>query len=353
MSLIVEIEKNVGTFHLKTSFHTEQEWLGILGASGSGKTMTLKCIAGIETPDKGRIILNGRTLFDSERHINLPIRKRKAGYLFQNYALFPHMTVKENIIINIDKNKQKDILEREANRFQIEGLLGRKPTELSGGQQQRVALARIFASEPEILMLDEPFSALDEYMKEKIFREMMGTLKSFQGEVLMVSHSRNEIYEFGDKILIIQNGTSILEGGKNEVFDNPIYIEAAILTGCKNISKVKIVSKNEVKALDWGIKLTFNEEKAILPNHTHIGIRAHDIELEENCYKSGDSFEAVVKNIYERPFEYDLIIKMGESDQFLWWKVPKNKVKSEFYVNKKIIVKLPLEKIVLLEEYGT
>lgn len=350
MSLIVDIEKQVGNFHLHTSFHVEKEWLGILGASGSGKTMTLKCIAGIEMPDRGKIILNGRTLFDSGKKINLPARKRKAGYLFQSYALFPHMTVKENILVNVEKEKQKEVLERETQRFQIQDLLEHRPGELSGGQQQRVALARIFASEPEVLMLDEPFSALDEYMKEKIFREMMDTLHTFDGEVLMVSHSRNEIYEFGEKLLIIQNGTSILEGGKKQIFQYPTYVEAAILTGCKNISKIKKISNYEIEAIDWGIKLRFNENTPVFPSHTHIGIRAHDVEI-ENRYSEGDnSFEAIIKKIYERPFEYDLIIEIGTHKQTLWWKVPKNTTLPVFKCNEKILIRLPKQKLILLED---
>lgn len=348
MSLIVDIEKSVGNFHLHTSFHIENEWLGILGASGSGKTMTLKCIAGIEIPDRGKIILNGRTIFDSDKKINLPVRKRNAGYLFQNYALFPHMTVKENIIVNVDKEKRKQILEQETERFQLRELLNRKPQELSGGQQQRVALARIFASEPEILMLDEPFSALDEYMKEKIFREMMDTLKNFNGEVLMVSHSRNEVYEFGEKLLIIENGRSILAGNKKQVFQHPTYVEAAVLTGCKNISKIKKLSNNQVEAIDWGIKLKLDRTIQLQPYHTHIGIRAHDIEKETINSQGYNCFEAVIKNIYERPFEYDLIIKIGLQNQTLWWKIAKSSQLPVLKCNEKILIYLPSHKLILL-----
>ncbi|MSS62853.1 sulfate/molybdate ABC transporter ATP-binding protein [Velocimicrobium porci] len=351
MSLLVDIEKKVGSFCLKTKFNTKEQWLGILGASGSGKSMTLKCIAGIETPDKGRIVLNDRILFDSEKGINLPARLRKAGYLFQNYALFPHMTARENILVSVEKGRQKEVLEREAARFQIETLLDQRPAELSGGQQQRVALARIFASEPEVLMLDEPFSALDEYMKEKIFREMMDTLQSFQGEVLMVSHSRNELYEFGEKLLIIQNGLTILEGEKKALFEQPVYVEAAILTGCKNISRIRKVSDCIVEAIDWGITLDVGEhyQENI---HTHIGIRAHDIERVITREKNiRNKMSGMVKKIYERPFEIDMLIENGKSEHILWCKVPKGSIKNaNLEEDKPITICLPPEKLIYLRE---
>ena len=179
MSLQAAIKKRFSGFSLDVSLNTDGGVMGILGASGSGKSMTLKCIAGIETPDEGRIVLNGRVLFDSEKHINLPPQKRKVGYLFQNYALFPNMTVETNIAAGLSgsKEEKQEAVARMIRLFKLEGLEKRYPSQLSGGQQQRVALARILVYEPDVIMLDEPFSALDYYLKEQLqfqVREVLG-----------------------------------------------------------------------------------------------------------------------------------------------------------------------------------
>ena len=166
MALEVDIEKKLGDFRLRAAFTCDKGITGILGASGSGKSMTLKCIAGIERPDRGRIVLDGRVLFDSRQKINLKPQKRRVGYMFQNYALFPTMTVTQNIAAGqgISADRVREMIER----FHLKGLEGHYPSELSGGQQQRVALARIMAYRPDLILLDEPFSALDDNLKERL-----------------------------------------------------------------------------------------------------------------------------------------------------------------------------------------
>ncbi len=177
MALEVAIKKYYPDFSLDVNFYTEKGILGVLGASGCGKSMTLKCIAGIETPDEGKIILNARVLFDSEKKINLSPQKRNIGYLFQNYALFPHMNVEENIAVGIKiKEEKNEIIAKYLKIFHLENLKKAYPKNLSGGQQQRVALARIFASQPDILMLDEPFSALDDFLKWQVELELAKVL---------------------------------------------------------------------------------------------------------------------------------------------------------------------------------
>lgn len=167
MKLDVQIKKILRDFVLNVEFSVRDEVFTLLGASGCGKSMTLKMIAGIETPDAGRIILNGRTLFDSAKKINLPPQARRVGYLFQNYALFPNMTVSENILFAAVGTRDEKILRLKENltRFELDGLEKSYPHELSGGQAQRVAFARVLASHAEILLLDEPFSALDSHLK--------------------------------------------------------------------------------------------------------------------------------------------------------------------------------------------
>ena len=182
MSVFVDLEKRLkGDFHLKVAFEAENEILALLGASGCGKSMTLRCIAGIVRPDRGRIVLNGRTLFDSERHIDLPPQQRGVGYLFQQYALFPHMTVEKNVCAGTREGtraERKAAVQRILRTLGLEELAQRLPANLSGGQQQRAALARILVGKPEILLLDEPFSALDEHIKWKIELELADTLRA-------------------------------------------------------------------------------------------------------------------------------------------------------------------------------
>ena len=156
MSLYVDIEKRLGAFRLQSKFEVAGETLALLGASGCGKSMTLKCIAGIVTPDRGRIVLNGRVLFDSEKKIDLTPQQRRVGYLFQQYALFPNMTVEQNILCGIregSRAEKRALAAEKIRMFRLEGLEKKHPAQLSGGQQQRVALARILCSEPQALLL--------------------------------------------------------------------------------------------------------------------------------------------------------------------------------------------------------
>ena len=170
MSLVVDIRKSLGDFRLDVSFTAEDGVMGILGPSGCGKSMTLRCIAGVEKPDEGRIELDGVTLFDSARGINLRPQRRRVGYLFQNYALFPNMTVRQNILCGLrhekDRAKREQLMSEYIELMQLGGLEGHYPSQLSGGQQQRVALVRILVNRPRLLMLDEPFSALDSHLRE-------------------------------------------------------------------------------------------------------------------------------------------------------------------------------------------
>ena len=198
--LEVQIYKKLAEFDLDVSFQVNDNILGLMGASGSGKSMTLKCIAGIETPDQGRIVLNNRVLFDSEKKINVPIQKRNVGYMFQSYALFPNMNVYENISVGLRARKVKDVdivVQKVMQQFRIFELASRYPKQLSGGQRQRVALARLMAYEPDVLLLDEPFSALDEDLKEDLLRELKSELQ-ISKPVVFVSHNKEEVNELCD-----------------------------------------------------------------------------------------------------------------------------------------------------------
>ena len=209
--LEVQIYKKLAEFDLDASFQVDDNVLGLMGASGSGKSMTLKCIAGIETPDQGRIVLNNRVLFDSEKKINVPIQKRNVGYMFQSYALFPNMNVYENISVGLRARKVKDVdivVQKVMQQFRIFELASRYPKQLSGGQRQRVALARLMAYEPDVLLLDEPFSALDEDLKEDLLQELKSELQ-ISKPVIFVSHDKEEVNKLCDLKYKIKQGEII------------------------------------------------------------------------------------------------------------------------------------------------
>ncbi len=209
--LEVQIYKKLEEFDLDISFQVDDNILGLMGASGSGKSMTLKCIAGIEMPDQGRIVLNGRVLFDSEKKINVPIQKRNVGYMFQSYALFPNMNVYENISVGLRARKVKDVdivVQKVMQQFRIFELASRYPKQLSGGQRQRVALARLMAYEPDVLLLDEPFSALDEDLKKDLLQELKSELQ-ISKPVIFVSHDKEEVNYLCDLKYKIKQGEII------------------------------------------------------------------------------------------------------------------------------------------------
>ncbi|MGL5693667.1 MAG: sulfate/molybdate ABC transporter ATP-binding protein, partial [Peptostreptococcaceae bacterium] len=278
MSLYIDIQKELQSFTLKSKFEQESGVLGFLGESGSGKSMTLKCIAGLENPSEGKIVLNDRVLYDSEKNINLSPQERKVGFLFQNYALFPHVNVIKNIEIGLEhlkKDERKKISDEYIKRLNLEGLENRYPWQLSGGQQQRVALARALAPSPELLLLDEPFSALDYHLRSNMEKELMEILNDFKGNVIFVTHDREEAYRVCDNIIVYENGKSMKKKSVQNLFDNPSsYIEAKI-TGCKNISSINIINENTIIAKDWNIEIKLN--KVIDKKYRYIGIREHHI----------------------------------------------------------------------------
>ena len=219
--LYVNIEKRLDRYILKANFKCEKDTLALFGASGAGKSMTLKCIAGIEKPDRGVIQLNDRVLFDSNKNINLPPQKRHVGYLFQDYALFPDMTVSGNILSamrKLPKAEREQKLSDLIKRFQLNGLEKRRPELLSGGEKQRVALARIFASSPEVLLLDEPFSSLDTLLKLQLIPYIREIITDFGGETIMVSHDIEEVRQLCPKLITITDGVTSIETNTEDYY---------------------------------------------------------------------------------------------------------------------------------------
>ena len=339
--LKVDIQMELKEFDLIVGFELKNKRLGILGPSGCGKSMTLKSIAGIVTPNEGIVRLKTdeeTTYFDSSKKINLKPQKRNVGYLFQNYALFPNMTVEENIAIGIDKN-EKEIVSEMVKRFQLNGLEKRYPRQLSGGQQQRVALARIMAYSPDVILLDEPFSAMDTFLKEQLRIELSKSLKDFDGFSIMVTHDRDEAFQFCDELIVLDQGKIVAKGDTYEIFENPRKVQVARLTGCKNISKVEIIDDYHLKSLDWGI--TFEVSEKISSNITHIGIRAHDFIAAEK--DDVNAFETTNATIMEMPFEWEITLPNG-----LWWKYDKQIWEHEFELPK--YLRVDPKEIILLEE---
>lgn len=255
MSLVVNIKKRFASFSLNVSFSTEGGIYSLLGCSGSGKSVTLKCLAGIITPDEGEIILDGKTLYSSEKHINLPPQKRKVGYMFQNYALFPNMTVKQNIMVGmsylpsylsfIKKSKYQEIIKL----LRLERIQFNKPHQISGGEAQRVALARILVSSPQIILLDEPFSALDEHLRTHLQIEMKDILTKYGKEVIIVTHDKNEALLLSSHVATIDKGSIINVLRSEKIFSSPIHRASAELLGYKNFS---LLDGNNSS---WGIKV--------------------------------------------------------------------------------------------------
>ena len=304
MSLEVNIEKKLNGFTLRSEFTAGNTATALLGASGCGKSMTLRCIAGIVKPDMGRIVLDGRVLFDSEQHIDLPPQQRGVGLLFQNYALFPNMTVEQNILCGLkaekDKAARKARCEEMLRAMRLEELASRRPAELSGGQQQRTALARILVGKPKILMLDEPFSALDSYLREEVEGEVGALLAGFSGTALLVTHNRDEAYRLCPEMIVMDGGRVLRAGATKAVFADPQSTTAARLTG-------------------WNAPLHL---AARVPEGcTAVGIRAHDF---APCAPGAPNALPVQRlSTSENPFDWNVIFAAPDGTTRLWWKVSK------------------------------
>ena len=318
--LAIEIEKHFHEFTLQINCDCKDSSIGILGASGAGKSMLLRCIAGIEKPDTGKIILNGKVLFDANQGINLPSRDRHVGFLFQNYALFPHLTVAKNIGFSLPKHisitKRNQYITEQLLSIEMQGLGDRYPHQLSGGQQQRVALARALITQPDILLLDEPFSALDTHLRSQMERELISVLSNYQGITLFVTHNINEAYRICQNLMILERGKVIAYGEKSDICDRPTSIEAARLTGCKNFSRAEKIGDRTVKALDWNCTLELDILASSCPDH--IGIRAHHLVFSTSSPHAPNTFPCWLARTSETPHFVTLYIKLNYPPEHDW-----------------------------------
>jgi len=345
LGIKVQVKKKFSGFDLDVDFVSSSSRIGILGRSGCGKTVTLKSIAGIQDIDKGYIKVNGNVFVDSKKRINLKPQQRKVGYLFQNYALFPTMSAAKNIMAGLSGQvEEKRIRAAEMiERFHLKGLEDHLPGQLSGGQQQRVALARIMAYEPEMILLDEPFTALDGFLKDRLQQEMLEMLDEYEGIVILVSHNRDEIYRFSEDLLIMEAGKIVCSGETKEVFRNPGGREAASLTGCKNIVPVKRLHDRLVDIPDWGIKI--RSTKVLPAEFSYIGYHAHDF-IPVWGENNGNSIPFNLKSTAELPFEQQYFLNAQGME--ICWFVQRELIKEIESRGLPRFLKIDPEKIVYL-----
>lgn len=324
MAIEVRIHREFDDFKLDVQFQSESRRIGILGASGCGKSLTLKSIAGIERPETGKIESAGKVFFDSAKKIWMPPQERNVGYLFQNYALFPTMTVEKNIGIALrcgKKEKEKKVRDM-IDRFSLQGLEKKLPGQLSGGQQQRTALARIMIYEPDMILLDEPFSALDSYLKEQTQRECLELLQDYPGTVILVSHSRDEIYRFSEEVLVMDGGKAVIQKTVKELFEHPQKVAAAKLTGCKNIEEIVWKDGKHLYVPGWDMVIPAGMGN--VGDAQAIGIRAHEFTTERTESDGELVFPVYKSEVKEDLFEYHVQFFTSERAKTpVVWKVSK------------------------------
>lgn len=311
MSISVSVKRKLETFELDVHFSSHEKIVGLLGASGAGKSMLLKTIAGLFEPESGKIVVDDVVYFDSSAGISLQPRQRKAGVVFQHYALFPHMTVAENIAFSLEPKKSKesmDKVDRLLRDFHLEALKDYRPSKLSGGQQQRVALARALAMEPKVLLLDEPFSALDIHLKAQLIKEMKNALSDYSGHVVYVTHNMEEAFQLCGHVVVLDKGHMISSGLKEEIFLKPCNMQTARIIGMKNLASAKLVGPNLLMVPEWGIMLQYNED--VIATEGFVGIHAYHIKLNENCL-SENMFECTIVDLVINPNYHTLYLKFA------------------------------------------
>jgi molybdate transport system permease protein len=315
-ALEVDLQKRLERFTLKVRLGAGRGTVGILGASGAGKSMTLRLIAGVAEPDGGRIVLNGRVLFDSRTRENVCSARRRIGIVFQDYALFPHMTVEENVgfgLSGLGVEERRRAVARHLERMHIAELAERMPGEISGGQRQRVAIARCMAIRPDALLLDEPFAALDPHLRRKTEEQLRETLAEYKGAVLFVTHDMEEAFRFCSELVVLDGGRVIASGPKQELFERPRTVAAARLTGCKNIVAARRVGEERIAVDAWGCELRTG--CAVPDGLTHVGVRSHQIAIAGDADNAAgeageNTFPCWLMGTSEAPHEMTLYLRL-------------------------------------------
>jgi len=246
MSVAFRARRRLGPFEYEAKFNAGNEIVVLFGHSGAGKSVTLQLIAGLMRPDDGEIVIDGRAVFDSTTGVNLPAQERGVGYVVQDLALFPHLTVAENVAFGmaggLGRAERESRVHELLARLDLDGFEQRKPRTLSGGQQQRVALARALARESRVLLLDEPFSALDDTLRATLRRELLRLRAEFGLTVLFVTHDLREAHLLADKLAVFDEGRLLQFGPRDEIFRRPVSRRVAELTGVTNLWTGKVVA---------------------------------------------------------------------------------------------------------------
>ena len=351
MALTARIKKRYGDFLLDVAFTAgDGERLALLGASGSGKSVTLKCLAGIHRPDEGRIEVDGRVLFDSASGVDLSPQRRHVGYLFQQYALFPNMTVEQNIAVGVrDKARRREEVPRLIRLLRLEGQEKKRPGQLSGGQQQRVALGRILASQPDVILLDEPFSALDSHLKWQLEPELKDVLDAFGGVTLWVTHDRGEAYRNCPKVCVMEAGRTSPVRGMAELMADPRTVGAARLSGCRNCVPVRPGPEpGTVCVPAWG-GAVLRCAAPWRPEAAALAIRTEHIRPAEPG--EANALPCRVERTAEDVSALLVLLRPrgAAEDGALWMAVAKDQ-RANFPEQKEIWAALPPERLMLLEE---
>ncbi|CAN5449777.1 ABC transporter ATP-binding protein [soil metagenome] len=330
--LHVEIRKRLdaegrGTFTLDLNFDAPADGVTILfGPSGSGKTTTLRAVAGIITPDEGRITLGDQIFFDSTRRVNFPIQRRRVGFVFQDYALFPHFTAEQNVAFGLQDSggKTRSARAREwLAQLRIEEAAGRYPRELSGGEQQRVAVARALASGPSVMLLDEPLAAVDAATRSKLLSEITALQQQARIPFLYVTHNHAEALRIGQHLILMHAGRVVQTGTPDEVFHRPANAQAAHIVGTENIFPGRIVAHREAEGItlidlgDGGCRVaaTYNELPPGAP--VTVGVRAEDIIIARERVTQTSAhnvLSATIKRQFREAGRVELIAESGGVD---------------------------------------
>jgi len=283
--LLIDIHRRLPSFSLDLRLEVGEEVLVLFGPSGAGKSMTLESIAGLVTPDKGEIILDGRVLFrrgGPGAHVDVPARKRGVGYVFQNYALFPHLTVLGNVRYPLGRDPRSIAKARElVEQMGMGSMAERLPHQLSGGQQQRVAIARALARDPEVLLLDEPFSALDPGLRERLRTDLRVLQVARHLIVICVTHNVEDAFALGDRLAVLRDGELEQVGKVTEVFRRPSRMSTAEALGIRNIFHARVSSATaDHVELDWeGIRLLAPAQAAVAGESVPVYIAPQDIKV--------------------------------------------------------------------------
>ena len=285
--LTVDIEKHVSPVFSLDAHLTAPAGVTILfGASGSGKSTVLRCLAGLTRPDSGRIAIDDRVLFDSMTSVDVPARDRHVGYVFQQLALFPHLTAADNIaygLSNLAVAGRRRRVAAIADAFHITSILDRKPSQTSGGERQRTALARALVTMPSLLLLDEPLSALDHAIQSRIMDDLRRWNEAHRIPVVYVTHNHREVFALGERVVVLEHGRVVASGSPHEVLDQPGRAAVASLAGFENVFDAVVVERHEIGGT-MTCRVNDTPTEIEVPLHTdavgdaiRIAIRAGDI----------------------------------------------------------------------------